>query len=192
MTSAGRTVAALLVSLSVLGSPCLNAAAASEAGVLLDQTGTPVPASELDGHYLLVYFGYTSCPDICPTTLTLMSDVLTKLEPDTANLRAFFVSVDPLRDTVAAMHEYLRHFHPRLTGLTGSPGDLAAVARKFGVVVHPGAPHGDIEHGVFIYFVGPDGQVLQIFHPRESSGVILAAIRAAMSQPKNAGNRGRK
>jgi protein SCO1/2 len=192
MISAGRTVAAVLVGLSVLGSPCLTAAAASEAGVLLDQTGTPVPASELDGHYLLVYFGYTSCPDICPTTLTLMSDVLTTLEPETANLRAYFVTVDPAHDTVAALHEYLRHFHPRLTGLTGSPEDLAAVARKFGVVVHPGAPHGDIEHGVFIYFVGPNGQVLQIFHPRDSSDIILVAIRAAMAQPKNAGGRGEK
>ena len=178
MRFARRAVVAMLVVLF-----CAGAARMPAAGVLLDQFGNQVPASELSGHYLLVYFGYTSCPDICPSTLTVISAVLKQLGPKGSGLRVYFVTVDPARDTTAVLRDYLGHFDPRITGLTGSPGDLAAAARKFGVAVQPGATGGNVGHGVFIYFVGPDGRVLQAFHPRSSAELILESIRAAMAAP---------
>ncbi len=151
-------------------------------GVLVDQNGQPVTSAALSGHYLLIYFGYTHCPDVCPTTLNLMSDVLQKLGSRRTNLKAFFVTVDPLRDTPEVMREYLSHFSPYITGLTGTRDDIAATAARFHVPVKPG-PNGTISHGLFIYFFGPDGKLLKSFHPDAGAAEILTDIEAALQKP---------
>ena len=156
--------------------------AAPEPGVLVDQLGHPVKGAALSGHYLLIYFGYTNCPDVCPTTLNLMSDVLGKLGPKRNNLKAFFVTVDPTRDTPDVMRQYLKHFSPYITGLTGTPDDIAAAAARFHVPVKPG-PDGTISHGLFIYFFGPDGRLLKSFHPDAGAGDILKDIEAVLEKP---------
>jgi protein SCO1/2 len=102
-------------------------------GVLIDQYGHPMPASKLSGHYLLVYFGYTSCPDICRAALATISRTLDLIGPQSENVLPLFVTVDPARDTVAVMRGYVAHFNRRLIGLTGSPGAIAAARKAFDV-----------------------------------------------------------
>lgn len=174
--------------LMALVSPAL-AVAPAKPGVLVDQLGHPVPGSALSGHYLLVYFGYTFCPDVCPTTLKLMSDVLDRMGPEGRNVKAFFVTVDPKRDTPPVMRQYLSHFSPRITGLTGTPDDIAATAAKFHVAVKPG-PEGTITHGVFIYFLGPDGRLIKSFHPQTGTGEILKEIETELKNPTVETSRG--
>jgi protein SCO1/2 len=173
--------------LLALVSPTFGAVQAKP-GVLIDQLGRPVPGSALAGHYLLVYFGYTFCPDICPATLALMSDVLDKLGAR-QNLKGFFVTVDPKRDSAPVMRRYLSHFSPEITGLTGSPEDIAATAARFGVSVAPG-PKGSISHGLFIYFIGPDGRVIKSFHAASGVDVIVRDIKAAIKNSAVRQNQG--
>lgn len=173
--------------LLALASPAFGGAQARP-GVLIDQLGRPVPGSALAGHYLLVYFGYTFCPDICPATLALMSDVLDKLGAR-QNLKAFFVTVDPKRDTAPVMRQYLSHFSPEITGLTGSPEDIAATAAKFNVKVSPG-PGGRVSHGLFIYFIGPDGRVIKSFHAASGVDIIVRNIKTEIKNSAVRQNQG--
>jgi protein SCO1/2 len=154
----------------------------TKAGVLLDQFGKPVPNTALSGHYLLVYFGYTFCPDICPMSVKLMSDVLDHMGPEKKYLKVFFVTVDPKRDTPDVMRDYLSHFNPQITGLTGSVDDIAATAAKFHVLVQPG-PKGTISHGMFIYFLGPDGRLIQSYRAESGMQKILNEVEAAIRNP---------
>jgi protein SCO1/2 len=149
-------------------------------GVLIDQYGRPMPASKLSGHYLLVYFGYTSCPDICPTALTTISSTLDLIGLQRENVLPLFVTVDPARDTVAVMRSYVAHFNRRLIGLTGSPGAIAAARMAFDVSARQGRPDETgnyaFDHSLFIYFAGPDGKVLQTFHANQSAASIASEM----------------
>ena len=86
---------------------------------LIDQTGTAVTEADFAGRWQLVFFGFTNCPDICPTTLAYMASVLDLLGPRPEQVAPLFITVDPARDTVPVMAEYVSNFHPRLVGLTG-------------------------------------------------------------------------
>ena len=138
---------------------------------LTDQTGTPRSEADLNGHYSLIYFGYTYCPDICPTSLSLMSqalDLLAETEPaKEAAVRPIFITVDPERDTVEAMAGYAEHFHPRLMALTGTPEQTAAAAKAYRVffqkVEEPGATDYLMDHSSILYLMGPDGSYLTHF-----------------------------
>jgi protein SCO1/2 len=140
-----------------------------------------MPASRLDGHYLLVYFGYTSCPDVCPTALATLSRTLDLLGPQGQGVLPLFVTVDPARDTVAVMRSYVGHFDRRLIGLTGSPGAVAAARRAFDVVARQGRPDANgnyaLDHSLLIYFAGPDGNVLRTFHASQSAASIAGDMR---------------
>ena len=149
-------------------------------GVLVNQFGQPVPQGQLRGHYILVYFGYTYCPDICPLTLSMLSDVLEQLGPLKAKLKVLFVTVDPARDTPAVMRAYLAHFNPSIIGLTGSPAEILSAEKAFGAPVQPPAKDGTIAHGAFIYFMGPDGRALQSFHAEDKAESLLKVLRAAL------------
>ena len=94
---------------------------------LTDQTGQAVTEKSMQGHPTLVFFGFTHCPDVCPTTLFEMSEVLKAMGKDGDRVNAYYISVDPERDTMAAMKEYLSSFDPRQKGLTGSPEEIATV-----------------------------------------------------------------
>ena len=153
-------------------------------GILIDQYGHPMPASKLSGHYLLVYFGYTSSPDICPAALTTMSQTLDLIGPQRDNVLPLFVTVDPARDTVAVMRAYVSHFNRRLIGLTGSPGAIAEARKAFDVAAKQGHPDENgnyaFEHSLFIYFAGPDGKVLQTFHANQSAATIASDMRKVL------------
>src|SRR5260370_18672146 len=96
---------------------------------LTDQNGQTVTDQDLKGHPFLVFFGFTHCPDVCPTTLFEVSEILRALGPDADRVRALFITVDPERDTPGLMKDYLSSFDPHLPGLTGDPAAATAVTK---------------------------------------------------------------
>jgi protein SCO1 len=99
---------------------------------LLDQTGQPVDETILKGHPSMLFFGFTHCPDVCPTTMAEMASWYAELGEAGDDLRGFFVSVDPERDTPAVLGDYVSWVSPRITGLTGDPAEVAKLAKAWG------------------------------------------------------------
>ena len=125
-----------------------------------------VSLEDFRGKVLLLYFGYTFCPDICPTSLALAAETLKGLSPaDQEKIRLLFVSVDPGRDTPTTTDQYARFFNPAFAGATGTPEVLAEMARRYGVIyqIQPPAQPGDsyvVDHSADIYVVSTDGQLV--------------------------------
>ncbi len=136
---------------------------------LVSETGETVTEKDFAGKFLLIYFGYTYCPDVCPTGLTAMAMAMDDLTAEQqANLVPLFISVDPERDTVEAMRDYTAAFHPDLIGLTGSPEQVAAAAKEYKVYyakAEQGADAEDylVDHTAITYLMGPDGAFLTHF-----------------------------
>jgi protein SCO1 len=127
--------------------------------------GTEVTDRSFPGKWLLLYFGYTFCPDACPTALNTIAEALDELGPLAGRLQPIFITVDPQRDTAAVMAEYVKAFHPRLVGLTGSAAQIAAAAKEFHVfyqVRQLGNEDYAIDHSSYIYVIDPDGQVAEL------------------------------
>jgi cytochrome oxidase Cu insertion factor (SCO1/SenC/PrrC family) len=137
---------------------------------LTDDTGKRVTDKDYRGRYMLVFFGYTSCPDICPAGLQLMAAVLENLGPKADRVAPIFISVDPERDTSQKLAGYVKNFSPRLVGLTGTPEEIAAVTKAYKVyykkVPNDAAP-GDygMDHTSIIYLMDPDGAFVTHFTP---------------------------
>src|SRR5215475_8945263 len=100
---------------------------------LVDQNGRPITDVDMKGRPFLVFFGYTHCPDVCPTTLFDVSEVMRRLGPDADRAAALFITVDPDRDTPSTLKDYLSSFDPHLRGITGKPDAIAAVAKAYRV-----------------------------------------------------------
>ncbi|HSR55767.1 MAG TPA: SCO family protein [Alphaproteobacteria bacterium] len=136
---------------------------------LTDHTGKRVSDTDFRGRYMLIYFGYTFCPDVCPTELQTIARAMEILGDDGKNIVPVFISVDPARDTVAAVKDYVAAFHPRMVGLTGSKADVEAAAKAYKVYARkaPGTEDGAndylVDHTSHIYLVGPDGKVAALF-----------------------------
>lgn len=138
---------------------------------LTDQTGERRSEAVLEGRYALIYFGYTYCPDICPTSLATMTqaiDLLAEQAPAKAQaVLPVFITVDPARDTVEALATYAGHFHPRLLALTGTEEEVAGAAKAYRIfyqkVEDPGASDYLMDHSSVIYLMGPDGSYLTHF-----------------------------
>jgi protein SCO1 len=96
--------------------------------------GKAVTQADYRGQIVLLYFGYTFCPDVCPTTLSNIHDILTRIGPDAQHVRVLFVTVDPNRDTAPVLAAYVENFAPQIAGLRGTPDQLAALARRYRVV----------------------------------------------------------
>ena len=150
--------------------PPLSGAAIGGPFALVDQNGRRVTDKDFAGKYRIVYFGYTHCPDVCPTDLATISQAMTSFEKKdparAARVQPIFITVDPERDTPAAMKEYLRAFHPRLIGLGGTPAQVADAEKKFVVYSHKGdvQPGGGyaMDHSRQIVLQGPDGKPLAL------------------------------
>jgi protein SCO1/2 len=130
---------------------------------LIDQNGTERTDADFHGQYLLIYFGYTYCPDVCPTTLSVMGEAMTKLGPLAERITPVFVSVDPARDTPKVLKTYLAAFGPRFVGLTGSSDAVRRIERDYSVYARrePLAGGGyAMSHSNTIYLMGPNGKVL--------------------------------
>ncbi|HJO72729.1 MAG: SCO family protein [Rhodospirillales bacterium] len=130
---------------------------------LIDQTGKTVKNSDLEGRVLLIFFGYTFCPDVCPTALTIMAEALDLLGAKADDITPVFITVDPQRDTPEQLAMYVEYFHPRLVGLTGSPEQVAKVAKAYRVYYakagEDGADADDylMEHTSITYLMDRDG-----------------------------------
>ncbi|AHE56703.1 SCO family protein [Sphingomonas sanxanigenens] len=131
---------------------------------LTDQNGKRMTDQALAGKYRIMYFGYSYCPDVCPTDLALITAGLKAFEAKApalaAKVQPVFVTIDPARDTPARLKTYLADFHPRLIGLTGSAAEIAAIARAYGVPYSRGEGAGDaymMNHGNQVYLMAPDG-----------------------------------
>lgn len=154
--------------------------------ILQGPGGRAVMALDFAGRYQLVAFGYVSCPDVCPTTMLEMQQVLAGLGERAARLQPIFVSVDPQRDTLPVLGEYTRAFDARILGLTGSEMLLARATEAFGVtyriVREPGAAPGayTVDHSAGMFLIGPDGQLLTRFGYSTPTDQVLQRIQRWM------------
>lgn len=139
---------------------------------LVDQDGRTVTDADFRGRWLLVYFGFTYCPDICPTSLTRNSDAIDLLGKMGEKVTPVLISIDPERDTPEKMKEYVHFFHPRMVGLTGTPEQVAAAAKQYRVF-YMKAPGNQpdtyvVDHSSFTYLVDPNGRFVQFFRGEAS------------------------
>jgi cytochrome oxidase Cu insertion factor (SCO1/SenC/PrrC family) len=150
---------------------------------LTDDTGQAVTDKTYAGKYMLVYFGYTFCSDICPTELQAMSRAVALLGHEARSVRPLFITVDPQRDTVQEMADYVAHFAPAPTGLTGTPDEIAAVAKAYRVYYRkeangPDADNYVMDHTSLIYLMGPDGAYIDNFPPGTKPAEMAERIKA--------------
>jgi protein SCO1/2 len=153
---------------------------------LTDHTGKRVTDRDFRGKSLLVFFGFTFCPDVCPAGLQVIAAALDKLGPKAERLQPLFVTLDPERDTPAQLAQYVASFHPRLIGLTGTQAEIDAVAKAYRVyfkrVEDPKSTAGySIDHSAIIYLMGPDGAYVTHFTP--TMGADAMAERLARVLP---------
>jgi cytochrome oxidase Cu insertion factor (SCO1/SenC/PrrC family) len=148
---------------------------------LTDSTGKRVTEQSFRGKYMLLFFGYTSCPDICPAGLQLMAGALEKLGPKAERITPVFISVDPERDTPEKLAGYVKNFDPCLVGLTGTPEEIAAVAKAYKVYYAktPSKEHPDdytMDHTSIIYVMDPNGEFVTHFTPATSVDEMAAKL----------------
>ncbi|HEY8129010.1 MAG TPA: SCO family protein [Hyphomicrobium sp.] len=132
---------------------------------LVDQTGKRVTDKDFVGKYMLVFFGYTNCPDICPAGLQVMSAALDKLGHRADDIVPILITLDPAEDTPEKLATYVKSFHPRLIGLTGSESDIAATAKAYRVFYQKVPDDKDpsrysIDHSAIFYLMGKDGTLI--------------------------------
>lgn len=128
---------------------------------LTDQNGRPVTAADYRHDIVLLYFGYTHCPDQCPTTLAMLANVLHALGPQASQVRVLFVSVDPRRDTTAVLKRYVGNFGPEFVGLRGGQTELTRLSKRYRITYHYEAPdkYGDyeVDHSSAVFVFGRRG-----------------------------------
>jgi cytochrome oxidase Cu insertion factor (SCO1/SenC/PrrC family) len=155
---------------------------------LTDHTGKRVTDRDFQGKFLLVFFGFTNCPDVCPTALQVMAAALDKLGPAGERITPVLVSVDPERDTPALLASYVASFHPRLVGLTGTPAEIDAVTKAYRVyfkkVPDPKSTAGySMDHSSIIYVMGPDGAYRAHFTHATSPDAMAERLSAMLQKP---------
>jgi len=153
---------------------------------LIDGDGRPVTDQTWHGKYMLVYFGYTYCPDVCPTTLTNLSDALDKLGAKADRLQPLFITVDPKRDTPPVVKQYAAAFGPRIIGLTGSAEQIAAAAKAYRVYyaehrTGPGPDDYSMDHSSVLYLMGPDGRFIAPMRADQTGPEMAAALTKLVS-----------
>jgi len=150
---------------------------------LVDQDGRTVTDADFRGKYMLIYFGYTFCPDVCPTALTEVGQAIDKLGKDAEKVVPIFITVDPERDRPEHLKEYVRFFHPRMVGLGGSVAQVAAAAKAYRVYFAKAREKGAAEdeylmdHTSITYLMGPDGKFLAHFSHGTSADAMAERIR---------------
>lgn len=161
------------------GTPAIGGAFA-----LTDQNGNAVTDANFRGKLMLVFFGFTHCPDICPAALGTLTDVMNKLQANATKVTPIFITVDPERDTPARMKEYIAPFHPTIVGLSGDKQATEQVEQAYKVYAAKRAAEGEpagegymMDHSGFIYLMGTDGQYLAHFTPEDDADEITAAVQ---------------
>ncbi len=151
---------------------------------LTDHHGRAVTDETFRGRFALLYFGYTFCPDLCPTNLLTMAEALEALGPAGERVQPLFVTVDPARDDPAALRDYMAHFGPRFLGLRGTPAQTRAVLKAWRVhrrkvPAGTGGDAGDylVDHATLTFLMGPDGRFRTLFPHDTQAGAMAAALR---------------
>lgn len=157
---------------------------------LIDCNGDRKTDQDFLGQWLMIYFGFCHCPDICPDELEKMGKVVDSVNklPDLYTLQPVFISVDPERDTPEAIKEYLKDFHSTIIGLTGSRDEVDQVSKAYRVY-YSSAPVKDdndylVDHTIIMYLVGPDGKFIDYFGQNRTETEIAAAVGNKMLQYK--------
>ena len=153
----------------------------------LQSLSGPFSLNDLRGKVVLLYFGYTSCPDVCPTSLTLMRIALSQLsDEELAQVRGVFISVDPERDTPERLTEYTQHFHPNISGITGSPEQVAEVAQRYGAIYQraesDSAMGYTVDHSSVTYVIDQQGQLINSLPHGSMPTLILQEIRKLLNK----------
>lgn len=169
--------------------PLPKAIIAAGGDFALNSASGKLALKDYRGKLVLLYFGYTYCPDICPTSLAATSEGLKQLKPEElAQVAMIFVSVDPKRDTPDRLKEYVEFFHPAIVGVTGSPENIAEIAKRYGVFyaeqkVETAGGGYVVDHSADTFIVAPDGQLVgKIAHATPPDQVVVA-IRKHLKQP---------
>jgi protein SCO1/2 len=160
----------------------LPAAAPSGGDFTLQSASGPVALRDFRGKVVLVYFGYTYCPDICPTSLAATAQALGQLAPaELTQVQTIFISVDPERDTPARLKDYGAFFHPSIVGVTGTPAAIAEVAGRYGASYAKqqvaGASNYVVDHSALTYVVAPDGRLVGTLPHAAPPTQVVAEIR---------------
>jgi cytochrome oxidase Cu insertion factor (SCO1/SenC/PrrC family) len=153
---------------------------------MVNQNGAKVTEKDYAGKPMLVFFGYTYCPDVCPTELQIMSAALEQLGSEAATVQPVFVSIDPARDTPPVIKSYLESFGPRWTGLTGTPEQVHAMARAWHVFYekreNKDSPQDYLmDHASFIFLMGADGKFLKHFSYTTDAKALARDLAAALA-----------
>jgi protein SCO1/2 len=152
---------------------------------LVDHKGRVARDSDFLGKYLLVMFGYTFCPDVCPTELQVISEAMEQLGQARGKVQPVMITVDPERDTVAVLADYIGNFDPSFVALTGSTEQIKAAAKAYRVYFGKAPPddEGDyfMDHSAFIYLMGPDGKYLHHFAPTIAPEKMAEKIQAVIA-----------
>jgi len=173
----------LLATLTVALALWLPLAALALGGnfTLTDHNGKPWSLDEARGQVVLIHFGYTFCPDVCPTNLLHIAAVLRALGNDADRVQPLFISVDPKRDTPAKLKQYLHFFSPRILGLTGNVAQLHEMAQDYGAYFsYPEGTSGNgylVSHSASLYIVDPDGDFDSFLPPDMPVDRIVGAVR---------------
>jgi protein SCO1/2 len=183
----GFAVAALLIVLTITSQRSGQASIGSVGGpfTLIDDTGKPVSDKTLAGKPYAIYFGYTYCPEVCPTTLFDLTRWIKQLGPDADKLNYVFVTVDPERDTPKLMHSYLSSFDKHIRGFTGTPEQIAKIAGEYRVY-YKKIPASDgsyvMDHSSMIYLMGAEEKFDTIIAYQEKDATAVAKLRSLASQ----------
>lgn len=158
--------------------------------LLTDQNGNLRSDKDFRGKFMLVFFGYTYCPDVCPTTLALMKTALNGLGVEEKEIAPIFISVDPKRDTPEKLKSYLSSFGPEFIGLTGSDEEVANAAKAYHTYYHAN-PTADenytVDHSGLIYLMGPDGLFVSYYPPETSDNVLANDLKERIRLAKPTG-----
>lgn len=154
---------------------------------LTDHRGNVFTDANLRGQYTLIYFGFTFCPAICPTELQKMTAALKQAAPASDKILPVFITIDPDRDTQDVMAKYVAQFRDNMVGLTGTQAQIDVVLKAYHIyarkVQDPAMTEYTMDHSSYIYFMGPDGDLIGIYGVNSTPSEISSAIREAIPQP---------
>jgi len=161
-----------------------DSATVGGAFTLVDGNGKTVTDADYRGKMLLIYFGYTFCPDICPTTLGTVARAFDQLSPEQrSQFLPIFITVDPERDTADQMAQYVGNYMPELIGLTGSPEQIQKVMLEYRVYArkaNDNSPNYTVDHSSVLYLVGRDGKFIKPFSGSIAPGDLAAGLKKAL------------